>query len=268
MRQPEGLIIDGKEDFVCKLNKGVYGLKQLGRVWYQTLQTELEKLGFKPGQADETVYFRRHSNGDFEIAGWYVDDRLLAANSKESMMRMIKDISSVFEIQDLGEPVCLLGIDPRAQSIYMSQPRFIDSIARCFNIQAGRSIITPMDPTIDLHTSTESNNIIDIPYALLIGCLNYCALFTRPDIAYATNKCAQFTSNPTIHHWDAIQRIVKYLIQTKDKGILYQKEGKGIEGYAHNLAGFTDTDFADDTNDRNPRLDGYSRSIMPHYHGH
>ena len=27
-------------------------------------------------------------------------------------------------------------------------------------------------------------------------------------------------------------------------------EGKGIEGYAHNLAGYTDADFAGDVNDR------------------
>ena len=32
MRQPDGFIIEGKEDFVCKLNKSMYGLKQSGRV--------------------------------------------------------------------------------------------------------------------------------------------------------------------------------------------------------------------------------------------
>jgi Reverse transcriptase (RNA-dependent DNA polymerase)/gag-polypeptide of LTR copia-type/Pol polyprotein, beta-barrel domain len=110
MHQPEGFVVEEKKDFVCKLNKGIYGLKQSGRVWYQTLRTELKKLGFKADQADETVYFRRHSNGDFEIAGWYVDDGLLAANSKESMDRMIQDISNIFKIQDLGEPSRLLGI--------------------------------------------------------------------------------------------------------------------------------------------------------------
>jgi transposase InsO family protein len=254
MRQPEGFVIEGKEDFVCKLNKGVYGLKQSGRVWYQTLRAELEKLGFKSGQADENVYFRRHEDGGIEIAGWYVDDGLLAANSKESMERMIKDISHSFEIQNLGEPVRLLGVKiDRNRSngtIHISQPTFIDSIAKRFDIQPGRLISSPMDPTVDLRISTNSNESIDIPYASLIGCLNYCALSTRPDIAYATNKCAQFTSHPTIDHWEAAKRIVRYLIQTRDRGIMYKREGKGIEGYAHNLAGFTDADFAGDTNDR------------------
>ena len=35
-----------------------------------------------------------------------------------------------------------------------------------------------------------------------------------------------------------------------DYGLLYQAEGKGVEGYAHHLAGFTDADFTSDTNDR------------------
>jgi hypothetical protein len=31
---------------------------------------------------------------------------------------------------------------------------------------------------------------------------------------------------------------------------MYRQHGKGIEGYAHNLAGFMDADFASDVNDR------------------
>ena len=91
---------------------------------------------------------------------------------------------------------------------------------------------------------------MDIGYASLIGSINYCAISTRPDISYATNKCAQFTSNPTITHWEAARRIVRYLLYTKDYGIFYSSEGKGIEGYGHNLSGYTDSDYAGDINDR------------------
>ena len=126
---------------MCKLNKGVYGLKQSGRVWYKTLRAELEKSGFKSSKADETIYFCRHKNGDFEIAGWYVDDGLLAVNSRESMNRMIKDISGVFKIQDLGDPAKLLGIkisrNRPSGMIHISQPTLITSIAKRFDVQQG-----------------------------------------------------------------------------------------------------------------------------------
>ena len=35
-----------------------------------------------------------------------------------------------------------------------------------------------MDPSIDLHVATNVDDTIDIPYALLIGSINYCAVVT------------------------------------------------------------------------------------------
>ena len=37
MEQPEGFAIPGKEKFVCKLKKSLYGLKQSPRQWYKRL---------------------------------------------------------------------------------------------------------------------------------------------------------------------------------------------------------------------------------------
>ena len=71
MRQPEGFIVPGQEDLVCKLNKGVYGLKQSGRLWNKLLKFELEKLGFTARDADNTVFFRYGTGKSIEIAGWY-----------------------------------------------------------------------------------------------------------------------------------------------------------------------------------------------------
>ena len=107
-----------------------------------------------------------------------------------------------------------------------------------------------MDPSQDLRATITSNEAIDVPYASLIGSINYCAISTQPDISYATNKCAQFTARPSLVHWEAAKRIVRYLLHTKEYGITYAKEGKGVEGYGHHLAGFTDADFAGDTSDR------------------
>ena len=89
---------------MCKLLKGVYGLKQSGQVWHHLLKTELKNIGFKAGEADTTVYFRYGQGGSIEIAGWYVDDGLLATNSAQAMDKMVNDIRGSFDIQDLGEP--------------------------------------------------------------------------------------------------------------------------------------------------------------------
>ena len=57
MKQPQGYVVDGKEDYVCKLHKALYGLKQAGRAWYKKIDNVLlHTLGFKRSQADHCVY--------------------------------------------------------------------------------------------------------------------------------------------------------------------------------------------------------------------
>jgi Reverse transcriptase (RNA-dependent DNA polymerase) len=189
-----------------------------------------------------------------KLAGWYVDDGFLAADSVHYMEHMVHDIGESFNIQDLGALDQLLGIkilrDLDAGTIHISQPSFINTITKQFNVLAGKPVLSPMDPTIKLLNASTDDDTLNIPYALLIGSINYCLIAPRPDIAYATNKCAQFTHKLTLIHWKAAKHIMRYLIHTVDHGILFQWEGKDVEGYTHNLAGFTDAYFMGDLNNR------------------
>jgi hypothetical protein len=46
MKQPEGYVVKGKKELVCKLKKSLYGLKQSPRMWYQKIDTYMLGLGF------------------------------------------------------------------------------------------------------------------------------------------------------------------------------------------------------------------------------
>ena len=253
MHQPKGFITKGQEHLVCKLNKGIYGLKQSRHVWHQTLKHGLEKLGFRAGEADTTIFFQSDGSST-EIAGWYVNDGLLAADSTKSMERMVRDIRGSFDIQDLGELERFLGIkircDRDTSMIHLSWLAFINTIVKQFNISIAKIAKSLMDINIDLQKTTTDKNRIDTPYSSLIGSINYCAITTRLDISYAMNKCAQFTSKPSLVHWEVAKRIVQYLLQTCNHGITFRKEERGTEGYRHLLTGYTDADFARDSNDR------------------
>ena len=39
MRQPEGFVVPGKEQLVCRLNRSLYGLKQTPSQWYKRFDT-------------------------------------------------------------------------------------------------------------------------------------------------------------------------------------------------------------------------------------
>jgi hypothetical protein len=46
MDQPEGFIVPRKEDYVCRLKKSLYGLKQSPRQWYKMFDSFIISNGF------------------------------------------------------------------------------------------------------------------------------------------------------------------------------------------------------------------------------
>jgi hypothetical protein len=76
MEQPEGFIIPGKENLVCKLNKSLYGLKQSPRQWYKRFDTFMLSQGFKRSDYDSFVYLKSVNDSAIFLL-LYVDDMLI-----------------------------------------------------------------------------------------------------------------------------------------------------------------------------------------------
>jgi hypothetical protein len=51
----------------------------------------------------------------------------------------------------------------------------------------------------------------ECPYLSVIGALLYLANNTRPDIAFAVNLLARYSAAPTIHHWNGVKYVLRYL---------------------------------------------------------
>ena len=75
-------------------------------------------------------------------------------------------------------------------------------------------------------------------YRAAIGMLTYLTGSVRPDIAMAVHQCAHFSSNPMRSQEQAVMRIGRYLLSSKDKGMIYAPDPKrGLEVWV-------DADFA------------------------
>ena len=59
--------------------------------------------------------------------------------------------------------------------------------------------------------------------------MRYVTDCTRPDIAYVVGVLSRFTSKPSRDHWLAIERVMRYLIDTKSYGLFYKKYPAVIE---------------------------------------
>jgi len=70
---------------------------------------------------------------------------------------------------------------------------------------------------ISVHLSKNKGNGIDqIEYFYDIKSLMYVMNCTRLDIVYLVSKRSRFTRNPSIDHWKAVRRVLKYLRYTFD----------------------------------------------------
>ena len=78
----------------------------------------------------------------------------------------------------------------------------------------------------------------DWNYAAAIGMLLYVSSNTRPDIQFAVHQCARFTHDPKKSHGEAVKRTCRYLLGTKDRGILF------TPNLSEGLNCYVDADFA------------------------
>ncbi|GJS28510.1 zinc finger, CCHC-type containing protein [Tanacetum coccineum] len=102
-------------------------------------------------------------------------------------------------------------------------------------------VSTPMDTSEKLMPNN-GQAVSQLEYSRVIGCLMYAMTCTSPDIAFAVGKLSRHTSNPGTQHWQAIQRVLKYLKKTMDYRLTYTSYPLVLEGY-------TDASWINNTED-------------------
>lgn len=250
MKQPEGFIVQGKEDHVCLLQKSLYGLKQAPRLWHMRLDEVLIKFGLKNSAADKCIYVRRSSD-ETTILMVHVDDGVVASNKRSVLVDIGTHLRAEFKMHSVL-PTRFIGLnisrDRPNRRIFVSQTHMIEKLSRRFGMLAFHPKTIPADPSTYLVASKTSKNegeknmASPYPYREAVGALLYLALMTRPDISYAVGQVSKFSQNPNETHWKAVTQIFAYLNGTTDFGIW-------LGGNRSGLIGFTDADFAGDRTD-------------------
>ena len=70
-----------------------------------------------------------------------------------------------------------------------------------------------------------------IPWGHRKPYVQYIAVTTHPDIAFAVSALSQFLNNPGIAHWEGVKKIFNYLSGTKTLQLTYDSKQQGLEGY-------------------------------------
>ena len=248
MRLPPGYNRKGK---VARVMKGIYGLRQSGNLWHKTLTIAFNELDLTRSAIDHGVFYR-HDNEGTTIVCSSTDDFAITVSSPERMTKFKSNLSSHFEMSDLGELAWILGIrvkrDRISRTITLSQAAYIDSIIKRFNLSSASPLSTPIDHNALLSkdqspsTPQQIDDMRKVPYREAIGSLMYAAIGTRPDITYAVTALSQYLQSPGRAHWEQAKRVIRYLKGTRDYELVFGSSG-GVEG-------FTDANWGNDTDDR------------------
>jgi hypothetical protein len=129
MKHPEGFVVKGKKDLVCKFKKSLYGLKQSSRMWYQKFDTYMLGLGFKRSKEDHCVYFKLIGDHLIYLV-LHVHDMLVIGNNKEIIQDVKTQLSFKFDMKDIGAANFILGIeikrDRKKRKLWLNQRKCRD----------------------------------------------------------------------------------------------------------------------------------------------
>lgn len=243
MTPPEGL--DVPEGYSCKLQRSLYGLKQSPRCWNDRFKSILRSFNMKQSLSDPCVFIAH--DGTLYLA-LYVDDGLIIAQDQSLIDSLLNHLKQELQVKMI-ESNCFLGLEivaDRAGSIFLHQSKYIAKILERFRMSDCKPVKTPLPSNHPLNQEEvlKTDIVTNIPYAEALGSLMYCAMGTRPDIAYSISVLSKYSSNPRQAHWEAMKRVFRYLKGTSSHGLFYSKISDP------QLMCYADADWAGDQDSR------------------
>jgi hypothetical protein len=248
MEVPQGFNVDGsRADYCLKLRKNLYGQKQAGRVWNQYLHDGLIARGFRQSNVDMCVYYRKSV-----VLLLYVDDGIFIGPKQDDieeayqlLVNEYTDANSAhhraYNMTNEGDLADYLGVKITRLAnglIKLSQPHLIQQILDDLGMGGNtKPQPTPAAPSVKLNRDLHGSPYLDNwHFRSVVGKLNFLEKSTRADIAYAVHQCARFAADPKESHAAAVKRIGRYLVGTKDKGLI-------LNPRSHSFDCFVDADF-------------------------
>ncbi|GJZ30954.1 zinc finger, CCHC-type containing protein [Tanacetum coccineum] len=178
--------------------------------WHQKFDEVVLSSGYLLNQANKCEYSKFDKTGKGVIIFLYVDNMLIFDTDQVQVNLTKKFLSSKFSMKDIGEADVILGIRIKHESngIAISQSHYIEKVLKKFNYFDCTPVSTPID-TSEKPMPNNGQDVSQLEYSRVIGCLMYAMTCTRPDIAFAAGKQSRYTILLGTQHWQAIQRASK-----------------------------------------------------------
>jgi hypothetical protein len=244
-------------DTALLLKKTLYGLKQAAMAFYRKLLAATANIGLKRSSADPCLYFKWVDDRLVFMISW-IDDNMILGPS-DLVMQLKSDLMKQFDCDDCGKLEEYVG--NKIEYVGDDAIRFVQTVLmqsysdefklpnKCFNTPAkpGTVLKKVADDSEDLLNSEEQSTL-----RAGIGKLMWHMQYSRPDVSQAVRDLARHMTRGDRSHMDAMLRCMKYMVCTKDAGLLLKPERKwdGTKNFKFVIRARSDSDYGKDTQTR------------------
>lgn len=232
-----------------RLLKGVPGIPQGSRLFYEAFSSHLQTMGWLPSVADKCLFLNAQIIEFTAVIIW-VDDFIFVHQHDATWHAFLKQLRVRFRVPTIGDLSTFLGMsviyNPALRVMHISQGSTINNLLERAQMTDCNPVTTPCVqglvftkkdcPETPDHVSTSQ-------YRSLIALANFISCWTRPDITYTVNKLCKYMANPGTVHWQALKHLLRYLKGTQQLGLSFNfaQTTQSVP----DLHGFTDASYAD-----------------------
>lgn len=243
MQQPLAYEVESNEEKVYRLKKALYGLKQAPRAWYSRINNYMIKSGFCRSNIEPTLYTKVNEQEHILIVCLYVDDMIFTGDFEidEFKATMMKEFGMI----DLGLTKYFLGIEVEQSEkwIFICQNKYAKGLLKRSKMENCKLVPTLVVTGTKLSKDDKESDVNPNLFKRLVGSLMY-LIATRPDIMQRVSLISIFIETPKDTHWSAVKQILRYIVGTRDCGIIYESTEK------KDMIGYKNSDFAGSLDDR------------------
>ncbi|MBW0464440.1 hypothetical protein O181_004155 [Austropuccinia psidii MF-1] len=211
VKQVRGFEITGKEQWVWRLNKSLYGTKQAPRMWQAKLVKVLDSLGMKPTRADDSLYSNKDQSLFLHV---HVNDGFLIGKCEKEIVFFLKRRNAIFKLKYQKRPTHHLGycLDWSTKGIVqLNQQDLISQLLKDVDLENSQYVKTPCNNNLLKELEVIGDPISTTSYQQAIGSLNYLAQHTQPNISYTLNTLSRYATHPKARNWVALKHLFRYL---------------------------------------------------------
>ncbi|XP_058725901.1 glycerophosphodiester phosphodiesterase GDPDL7-like [Vicia villosa] len=158
MDQPEGFVIHGQENKICKLDKSIYVLKQAPKKWHEKFDNLMISNGYKVNESDKCIHYK-YENRIFTIIRLYVDDLLIFGSNIQTINDVKSLLNNNFDMKYLKEASVILGINitRSKKGISLGQSHYMDKILKKYNYFDCKPTCTSPNPSVKLFKNIDAS---------------------------------------------------------------------------------------------------------------